>query len=246
MGRTQKSRHHKAREALAARVRRQWPEWDDATIEAAIVAGHVLVDGRVLVNPGARVAPDASVRHTPPADLAGRRKLGWAIERFGVAAAGLVALDAGASTGGFTEVLLDRGASLVYAVDVGHGQLLGSLRQDPRVVDLERTNVAELAAGVIPEPMDLVSVDVSYLALSAAVTQLAHVDMAVGATLLGLVKPMFELHLATIPTEPAVLAQARDQAARGVGAAGWEVVDVDECPVRGGRGAVEFVLHARR
>jgi 23S rRNA (cytidine1920-2'-O)/16S rRNA (cytidine1409-2'-O)-methyltransferase len=239
-------RHQKAREALVARVRRQWPEWDDATVEAAIVAGHVLVDGRVLANPGARVAPDASVRHTPPAELAGRKKLGWAIGRFGVAAAGLVALDVGACTGGFTTAWLDAGASRVYAVDVGHGQLLGSLRQDPRVVDLERTNVADLSAGLIPEPVALVSIDVSYLALSAAVAQLAGVATGDGATLLGLVKPMFELRLATIPTDPAVLARARDQAVDGVRAAGWDVLDVGECPVRGARGAIEFVLHARR
>jgi 23S rRNA (cytidine1920-2'-O)/16S rRNA (cytidine1409-2'-O)-methyltransferase len=236
----------KPREALETRVRRQWPGWDDATVESAIVAGQILVDGRVLANPRAQVAPDARVRHAPPADLAGRQKLGWAIDRFAVTADGRVALDVGACTGGFTTAWLDAGAARVYALDVGHGQLLGSLRQDARVVDMERTNVADLSAGLITEPVGLVSVDVSYLALSAAVAQIAPVPIETGAVLLGLVKPMFELRLATIPADPPVLGAACDAAVDGVRAAGWEVLDVDECPVRGGKGAIEFFLHARR
>jgi 23S rRNA (cytidine1920-2'-O)/16S rRNA (cytidine1409-2'-O)-methyltransferase len=238
------ARHQKAREDLAAGVRRRWPEWDEAAVEVAIHSGHILVDGRVLANPRAQVTPDASLRHVPPTDRAGRQKLGWAIDRFGVAATGRTALDVGACTGGFTTAWLDAGAARVYAVDVGHGQLLGSLRQDDRVVDLERTNVADLGPGLIPEPVDMVSVDVSYLALSAAVTQLTGVRFTAGAVLLGLVKPMFELRLATIPTDRPTLLEARDAAAEGVRRAGWDVVAVDESPVRGGRGAVEFFVYA--
>src|SRR5688500_13810486 len=123
-------------------------------------------------------------------ELRGSAKLRWALDRFDVDPGGRVCLDVGASTGGFTTVLLERGATRVYAVDAGHGQLLGSLRQDPRVTNLEATNVGDLSTALVGDPIDLVTVDVSYLALSAAVAQLASVDLASGAILLGLVKPM--------------------------------------------------------
>ena len=105
-------------------------------------------------------------------------------------------LDLGAAAGGFTRVLLESGAARVYAVDAGFGQLLGSLRQDPRVVNLEATNVAALDTHLIPEPIEVVTIDVSYLALAAAVAQLDRITIVPGADLIGLVKPMFELRLA--------------------------------------------------
>jgi len=231
--------------ALVTVVRRRWPAWDAEEVDRAIRDGEIVVEGRVLVNPAALVRPEGSVRHAPPARLAGHKKLGWAIGYFGVAPAGRVALDVGASTGGFTTAWLGAGATRVYAVDAGHGQLLGSLRADPRVTNLERTNVAELSGVLVPEPIGLVSVDVSYLALAAAVAQVAGLDLAPRADLLGLVKPMFELRLATIPTDRARLAEACDRAVLGVTAAGWDVLGAEECPVRGGRGAVEFFIHAR-
>jgi 23S rRNA (cytidine1920-2'-O)/16S rRNA (cytidine1409-2'-O)-methyltransferase len=234
------------REPLARRVARQWPAWDAATIDTAIRGGELVVEGRVLTNPRAQVPVDAPVRHEPPADLAGRRKLAWALDRFGVDAGGRTVLDVGACTGGFTTAWLEAGASRVYAVDVGHGQLLGSLRQDDRVVNLERTNVAGLDRSLVPDRLDAVSVDVSYLALGTAVGQLGRLDLAPGAELLGLVKPMFELRLATIPTDRETRQRARDDAVAAIGSAGWAVIAADECPVRGARGAVEYVVHARR
>jgi len=205
-----------------------------------IEAGRVLVDGVCVTNPRARVLSSAAVRVLPGIDLAGRRKLGWALDRFGVVAAGAIVLDVGACTGGFTTAWLDAGAARVYAVDVGHGQLLGSLRQDPRVVNMERTNVA---AASLDELVSRVSVDVSYLSLGSAVAQLPPV--APGCELLGLVKPMFELRLATIPSDRPTLEQAHGAAAASVDAAGWTVLGSDECPVRGGHGAIEFFVHAR-
>lgn len=233
------------RVSLGTRVRRQWPEWEPGAGERAILAGEIVVDGRVLTNPRAQVGAYAPLQHRPPTELAGHRKLAWAIDHFAVAVVGRTALDVGACTGGFTTAWLDAGATRVYAVDAGHGQLLGSLRQDPRVMNLERTNVSRLGSEVVPEPIDLASVDVTYLSLATAVSQLDRLAMAPGAVLLGLVKPMFELRLATIPTESAILDQAHAAAARGVAGARWEVLGVAECPVRGGRGAVEFFLHAR-
>jgi 23S rRNA (cytidine1920-2'-O)/16S rRNA (cytidine1409-2'-O)-methyltransferase len=207
----------------------------------------VTVDGHPVTNPRSMVLSDAAVRWVAPTDLQGRRKLSWAIDHFGVDPGGRVALDVGACTGGFTTALLEAGAARVYAVDAGHGQLLGSLRQDPRVVNLERTNVGALGPVLLPEPIDVVTVDVSYLSLSAAVAQLTEsATLAEDADLLGLVKPMFELRLPTVPTDPAVLDEARVRARDGVERSGWEVVGADECPVRGHKGAVEFVLHARR
>ncbi len=229
---------------LAARVARSWPAWSAEEVDRAIRAGEILVGPRVLLNPAALVGPDAPVRHDPPGELAGRRKLRWALETFAVPARGLVVADIGASTGGFTEAWLEAGATRVYAVDAGHGQLLGSLRQDPRVVNLERTNVGDLSTGVIAEPVDAVSVDVSYLSLSGAVAQLAVLELAPGAVLLGLVKPMFELRLATIPSDRPTLEQARDTAVAGVTASGWVVQGCAECPVHGRHGAIEFFVHA--
>ena len=157
-----------------------------------------------------------------------------------------VCLDLGAAAGGFTRVLLEAGALRVYAVDAGFGQLLGSLRQDPRVRNLEATNVAKLDTWLIPEPVEVVTIDVSYLALAAAVEQLDRIVIAPGADLVGLVKPMFELRMATAPTDAATVDTATERALVGIEAAGWQVVGTMPSPVLGGRGAVEALLHARR
>jgi 23S rRNA (cytidine1920-2'-O)/16S rRNA (cytidine1409-2'-O)-methyltransferase len=156
-----------------------------------------------------------------------------------------ICLDLGAAAGGFTRVLLEAGARRVYAVDVGFGQLLGSLRQDPRVLNLEATNVSKLDTPLIPDPVEVVTIDVSYLALAAAVAQLNRIVIAPDADLVGLVKPMFELRMATAPTDPAVVDIATVQAAAGIEAAGWRVIGTMPSPVLGGRGAVEALLHAR-
>jgi 23S rRNA (cytidine1920-2'-O)/16S rRNA (cytidine1409-2'-O)-methyltransferase len=224
-------------------VARRRPDIDDPA--AAIADLSVQVDGTIATNPRALVRADASL--TVKADQAprGREKLGHALDRLGVAVDGTACLDIGACTGGFTLALLERGAATVHAVDVGHGQLLGSLRADPRVVNLERTNVADLDAVLVPAPLDVVVVDVSRLGLGEAVAQLTErVTLRSGATLLGLVKPMFELRLGELPTDQTELDDACDRAARAVGQAGWTVLDVIESAVRGSRGAVEFFVHA--
>ena len=183
---------------------------------------------------------------TPRGPLRGEAKLHAALEHFGVDVQGRIALDVGAAAGGFTTVLLRAGAKRVYAVDAGHGQLLGSLRQDPRVVNLEATNVSRVDAVLIPDDIDIVTIDVSYLSLSQAAAQLDRVRFARGAELLGLVKPMFELRRATAPADDASLQAAADRAASGVTAAGWIVVGRMRSPVAGARGAPEMLLHARR
>ena len=188
-------------------------------------------------------APDALASHAP---LRGEANLRAALAGFDVRAAGKICLDLGAAAGGFTRVLLEAGAMRVYAVDAGFGQLLGSLRQDPRVVNLETTNVATLDTRLIPDSIELVTVDVSYLALAAAVAQLDRIAMAHDADLIGLVKPMFELRLATAPSDAISVDAATERAASGIAAAGWRVIGTMPSPVLGGRGAVEALLHARR
>lgn len=180
------------------------------------------------------------------APLRGEAKLRAALAGFDVRAEGRVCIDLGAAAGGFTRVLLEAGAVRVYAVDVGFGQLLGSLRQDPRVVNLEATNVAALDTRLIPDAIDLVTIDVSYLALAAAVAQLDRIVLASDADLIGLVKPMFELRLATAPSDTFSVDAATERAAAGIAAAGWRVIGAMPSPVLGGRGAVEALLHARR
>ena len=182
----------------------------------------------------------------PRGPLRGEAKLQAALDGFGVVVKGRIALDIGAAAGGFTTVLLRAGASRVYAVDAGHGQLLGSLRQDPRVVNLEATNVARVDTLLVPDRIDVVTIDVSYLSLSHAVAQLDRVRFAPGADLLGLVKPMFELRRATAPVDDESVLAAAEKAEAGVAAAGWTVVGRMHSPVAGGRGAPEMLLHARR
>lgn len=214
---------------------------------AALVAtGRVQVGGRPVLSAAAMVPEDAAITVRPVGGLRGSPKLAAALDRFAVTVAGRTALDAGAAAGGFTTVLLERGARIVYAVDVGHGQLRGSLRQDPRVVDLERTNLADLDVALVPDPVDLVTLDLSYLSLTAAVPQLDRVALAAGAELVALVKPMFELALPTPPEDPRELRRGLAVARDGVERAGWTVQGDMASPVQGARGAEEFLLHAVR
>lgn len=173
--------------------------------------------------------------------LRGETKLEAALAAFRVDVHGCAALDAGASTGGFTRTLLRHGARRVYAVDAGHGQLLGSLRQDPRVVNLEATNLGALTRERVPETIEFVTLDLSYLPLAEAVPQLDLID--VRGDLIALVKPQFELRLAAPPADPR---PALDAAVAGIERAGWRVRGTIESPVRGAHGAVEYFVLATR
>ena len=214
--------------------------------EAAVRGGKVQVDRVVRLNPAFRVRPGAHVSVADDQPLRGEAKLRAAIARFDVAVEGRIALDVGASAGGFTRVLLELGAARVYAVDAGHGQLLGSLRQDSRVVNLEATNLGTLTPDHVPDAIELFTVDVSYLSLSAAVEQLGRVRCADGAQLVGLVKPMFELRLASAPDDDERVAEALARAEEGIMRAGWEVLGAMHSPVRGAHGAREMLVYARR
>jgi len=231
---------------LGALVAEAYPDLDP---DEAIRSGSILVDGFVATNPATLVGAGASValRRGDDPPLRGEAKLSAAIDRFAVPVAGRVALDVGASAGGFTRVLLRRGARRVYSVDAGHGQLLGSLRQDLRVVSLERTNLADLDDSLVPDEVGVVTVDVSYVSLAAAVPQVGRrIRLERRADLIALVKPQFELGLARPPTSADALAEAVESAAVGIAEAGWSVEATIESPVRGSRGSVEFLVHGIR
>jgi len=163
--------------------------------QALILAGLVEVDGGTAVKAGDRVDPSSAIRVLgPDHPYVGRGgvKLAGALDRFGVDPRDRTALDVGASTGGFTDCLLQRGARRVYALDVGAGQIHYRLRKDPRVVVIEKINARGLPAGLIPEPVSLVTVDVSFISLRLVLPPLSAL-LAEEADLLALVKPQFEV-----------------------------------------------------
>ncbi len=220
------------------------PPVDDP--EAALAEHRVTVDGAVLTNPASQVRLDARIVVRPPKEPQGVKKLRAALDRFGLDPTGWRGVDLGACTGGFTLTLLERGAVEVAAVDVGYGQLLGSLQQDPRVRNLERTNVADVTPELLGWQPHIVVVDVTKLSLRDVARQIAANGLpGPGTHLVGLVKPMFELGRGELPTTDDDLATALELAVEGIRAEGWEVVDTMESPVRGHRGAVEYFVHAR-
>ena len=231
--------------ALTDLVRQLRPDLDATE---AIRSGLVRVNGLVAVNPGSRVRGDASIAVRPPDPrLRGELKLGAALRLFDVPMTGSVALDLGAAAGGFTRALLLAGAARVYAVEAGHGQLRGTLRQDRRVVNLERTNLGRLDRALVPDQIDVVAADLSYVALAKAIPQLnERVSISHRAELVCLVKPQFELGLREPPTQPRALEEAVRRASVGIERAGWKIVASSASPVRGSRGAIEYLLHGRR
>ncbi len=213
---------------------------------AVLAEGRVIVDGRIITNPKTLVRSIASLRILPLRPLRGEEKLRAALDGFAIEVAGKVALDLGAAAGGFTTVLLERGSRRAYAVDVGFGQLRGVLRADPRVVSLERTNLSELTRQTIPDRIDLVTMDLSYVSVADAAGQMEPLEFAPDADLVAVVKPMFELRLAGLPQDPRVLRKALAHAVRGIVRTSWHVEHTMASPVRGSRGAHEWLVHARR
>jgi 23S rRNA (cytidine1920-2'-O)/16S rRNA (cytidine1409-2'-O)-methyltransferase len=212
---------------------------------AVIVAGRVTVNGVVVTNPDASIAADAVVALVPERVLRGTVKLRAALVRFGASVSGRVCLDMGAAAGGFTAALLEAGARRVYAVDVGYGQLAGWLRQDSRVMNLERTNVADLGPGLVPEALEVISLDLSYLALADAIPQLVSLDLSDGAQLIALVKPTFELHASSMIVDGDVIDKAVAVAMAAAESCGWSVDDTSVL-VRGGGGAREVFIYGTR
>ena len=224
-----------------------------ARAQSLILAGLVYEGTRRVEKPGDGVAePDAlSVRgRDHPWVSRGGLKLVRGLDHFGIDPAGLIGLDVGASTGGFTDVLLHRGAARVYAVDVGHGQLAWSLRQDPRVVVLERTNARHLDQALVPDAPGIVVCDASFIGLET-VLPAALALAAPGAVLVALIKPQFEVGpdrvgKGGVVRDPALHREVCDRIAAWLAARpGWQVLGITESPITGPEGNVEFLIGGR-
>ena len=220
---------------------------------ALILAGQILCGDRPVEKAGEILPPVAVLRlrgEPLPYVSRGGLKLAHAIDTFGIDIAGRVAADIGASTGGFTDCLLQRGAARVYCVDVGHGQLDWKIASDARVVVIDRTNVRHMPPERIPEPCTLAVVDVSFISLRLVLPTLPAL-LAPGAPVLALVKPQFEVGKGKVGKGGIVRDEAdRRQAVADVAAAaqglGFAVLGETTSPITGGKGNVEFLLHLRR
>jgi 23S rRNA (cytidine1920-2'-O)/16S rRNA (cytidine1409-2'-O)-methyltransferase len=217
-----------------------------------IVAGEVTVNGEVARAPSSLVPEGAvlAVGKRLPYVSRGGLKLAHALDRFWIDPAGLVALDAGASTGGFTDCLLQRGARRVFAVDVGKGLLAWTLRQDPRVVVLEGRNVRYLVPGDLPQQVDLATVDVAFISLRLVLPAIAGATRP-GGDVVALVKPQFEAGAAEVGKggvvrDPAVHRRVLEGALHDAREAGLVPAGLTASPIRGEAGNVEFLLWARR
>jgi len=221
-----------------------------ARAKAEIAAGHVRAGTTPVTKPAQLL--DEGIRLTlhgaNPYVSRGGLKLAHALDTFAIAPAGAIALDIGASTGGFTDVLLRRGVARVYAVDVGQGQFAEALACDRRVVLMERTDARTLTREHVPDAVDLVVADVSFIALAKALPQALALAVP-GATLVALVKPQFEAgpeHVGKggIVKDPAVHRAVCAAAGAWLDREGWHVNGIIESPITGGDGNTEFLLHA--
>ena len=217
--------------------------------QALVMAGRVTVNGAPAAKPGTAVPPDATVEVQPGPEHVGRGaiKLAGALDFFTVDPAGRVAVDVGASTGGFTETLLVRGARKVYAVDVGRAQLHEKIAGDPRVVVVDRVNARALTAAHVPEPCQMATADVSFISISKILPALRGV-LAPGAVAVVLVKPQFEVGRGQvgrggIVKDPGLHAGAVRAVAEAAARAGYAVRGACASPIAGTEGNREFFLH---
>ena len=225
-----------------------------ARAQAIVLAGDVYVAGARVDKAGTLVAPDAEVEvrsSRNPYVSRGGIKLAGALDAFGIDPTGLRCLDVGASTGGFTDCLLQRGAARVVAVDVGYGQLAQKLRDDPRVVVMERTNARDLDAPDVGGAVDLTVVDASFIGLGKLAAAIARCTRE-GGHLVALVKPQFEVGREEasrgrgVVRDEAVRAEAITAAAESVREAGFELLGQADSTLPGPKGNLEAFVHARR
>lgn len=219
--------------------------------QAAIAAGLVTADGVPIVKPSDTVATDCVLRATPahPWVSRGGVKLAAALDHFGFDPSGYAGLDVGASTGGFTEVLLARGARRVYAVDVGRGQLHARIAARPEVTVFSGVDIRSVTPAMAPEPLEFATVDVSFISLKLVLPPLLAL-LRPPAWLVALIKPQFEAgrrHLKKgVVRDPQVHAAVCNDIAGVVAAHGWTVAGIIPSPIAGGGGNREFLLGAKR
>ena len=224
-----------------------------ARAQALILGGKVRTGigdaGRVDRKAGDLVEPDIdlTILERDPFVSRGGHKLVAALDAFGLDPRGAVCLDVGASTGGFTDVLLQRGALRVFALDVGRGQLAESLRQDPRVVSMERTNARTITSETLPEPVVLATIDVSFISLRLVLDPVRHAFGPAGGSIVALVKPQFEAGRGQVPggvvRDPAVHRATVERVASAATDLGLVALDIVASPILGPEGNREFLLH---
>jgi len=219
--------------------------------QGLILAGQVLVNDQKIDKAGALVSEDAEIRilgEQMPYVGRGGLKLEAALREFKIEVSGKSALDVGASTGGFTDCLLQHGCQKVYAVDVGYGQLAWKLRQDPRVVAIDRVNIRDIDPALVPERVDIAVIDVSFISLDKVIPSAVQF-LKPGSDIIALIKPQFEVGRALVGKGGIV----RDEAARAAAVekvvaffkeAGLDVKGVIPSPITGQDGNVEFLIHA--
>lgn len=219
--------------------------------QALVMAGHVMLGDKKADKPGAQVAEDAEISvkgQDHPWVSRGGIKLAHALDQFGIDVNGMVAIDVGSSTGGFTDVLLSKGAAKVYAVDSGTNQLAWKLRQDPRVIVQEQTSARILTAEHIPESIDLIVCDASFISL-AKVLERPMSFAKPGAQMVALIKPQFEagrveVGKGGVVRDAAVHARVCDEVSAWLEESGWTVKGLTESPITGPKGNIEFLIWA--
>ncbi|RJQ54400.1 MAG: TlyA family RNA methyltransferase [Actinobacteria bacterium] len=219
---------------------------------AAILAGDVFANGQRVLKAGEQLPADAEIvlRKAPPYVSRGGVKLAGALDFFDIEPAGRVAADIGASTGGFTDVLLKRGVDKVYAIDVGYGQLAWSIRNDPRVVVMERTNIRRLDPSRLDTQPDIVTVDVSFISVRKILDSLIRL-LSPGGDLIVLVKPQFEgerrqVGRGGVVRDPKTHKEILGRLACEVRTAGLALESLTYSPIKGADGNIEYWLHARK
>lgn len=220
---------------------------------ALIMEGKVLVDGAMIDKPGVNVNPEADIRlqeEDSPYVSRGGKKLEGAVVTFGIDPAGMVVMDVGASTGGFTDCILQKGARKVYAVDVGYGQLAWKLQQDPRVVNLERRNIRYLKRETVHEEIDLILIDTSFISMEKFLSHLLGF-LKNGGAILGLIKPQFEVGKGEVGkggvVKNGVLHQkVIDRISEFCQSLSLEVLGVIESPLLGPKGNKEFFIYLKK
>ncbi len=222
-----------------------------AKAREAIEAGLVTVDGRIVTKPSTAIAEGAEIVASAPYPWVSRGgvKLAHALDSFTVDPKGRFCLDVGASTGGFTDVLLARGARHVVAIDVGHGQLHEKLRGDARVSSMEGQDARTLTSAQLAEAPTLIVMDASFISLGALLPNVLSLA-APSAELVALIKPQFEAGRAAVKKgvvrDERIHAEVCDRAGRDIEALGWRVLGVIPSPIEGGDGNSEFLIHAAR
>lgn len=219
--------------------------------QALVMAGHVMLGDKKADKPGLQVAEDAEISvkgQDHPWVSRGGIKLAHALEHFGIDVTGSVAIDVGSSTGGFTDVLLNKGAAKVYAVDSGTNQLAWKLRQDPRVIVHEQTSARILTAEHVQEPVDIIVCDASFISLSK-VLERPMTFAKPEAQLVALIKPQFEAGRSEVGKggvvrDSAVHQRVCDDVSAWLESVGWRVAGLTESPITGPKGNVEFLVWA--